>query len=83
MKDQRSRGEVTSDLLSLLLLHPKGLRSSLSPALLLPVSLSVLSPPKPLWLILVSWWLTLLSDAKQALLSECHQNLTQQPALPV
>lgn len=36
---------VTSCLLSL---YPKGLRPSLSPALLLPVSPSVLSPPKPL-----------------------------------
>lgn len=51
--DQRSGTEVTSDLPSLLFLHPKGLRSSLCPALLIPISLSVLSPPKALWLILI------------------------------
>lgn len=76
VSDWSSSKEVTSDFQSFLLLRLKGLRSSLNSALL-PVDLSVLSPPKISMINFGQFCLALPSDSRQALLLECNHNITQ------
>ena len=66
---------VTSYLSSVL--YPKGLRSSLCPALLLPVSYlsTVLQDSMINFDWLMTKWLVLPSNSKQALWSEWNQNI--------